>query len=39
MKEEWIGMMPTNEYVEVHNGGYYVSGTRIGRNRVRVCPL
>ncbi len=23
-------MMPTNEYVEVHNGGYYVSGTRIG---------
>jgi len=28
--KEWIGMMPTNEYVEVHNGGYYVSGTRIG---------
>ena len=23
-------MMPTNEYVEVHNGGYYVAGTRIG---------
>ena len=22
-------MMPTNEYVEVHNGGYYVAGTRI----------
>ena len=22
--------MPTNEYVEVHNGGYYVAGTRIG---------
>ena len=23
-------MMPTNEYVEVRNGGYYVAGTRIG---------
>jgi uncharacterized protein (DUF433 family) len=23
-------MMPTNEYVEVYNGGYYVAGTRIG---------
>ena len=23
-------MMPINEYVEVHNGGYYVAGTRIG---------
>ena len=23
-------MMPTNEYVEVRNGGYYVTGTRIG---------
>ena len=23
-------MMPTNEYVEVRNGGYYVDGTRIG---------
>ena len=23
-------MMPTNEYVEIRNGGYYVSGTRIG---------
>ena len=23
-------MMPTNEYVEVHNGGYYIAGTRIG---------
>jgi uncharacterized protein (DUF433 family) len=22
--------MPTNEYVEIHNGGYYVAGTRIG---------
>jgi uncharacterized protein (DUF433 family) len=22
--------MPTNEYVEVHNRGYYVAGTRIG---------
>ena len=30
MKEEWIGVMPTNEYIEVHNGGYYVAGTRIG---------
>jgi uncharacterized protein (DUF433 family) len=23
-------MMPANEYVEVHNGGYYVAGSRIG---------
>jgi uncharacterized protein (DUF433 family) len=23
-------MMPTNEYVEDRNGGYYVAGTRIG---------
>ena len=23
-------MMPTNQYVEVRNGGYYVVGTRIG---------
>ncbi len=23
-------MMPTNEYVEIRNGGYYLSGTRIG---------
>jgi uncharacterized protein (DUF433 family) len=23
-------MMPTNEYVELRNGGYYVAGTRIG---------
>lgn len=23
-------MMPTNEYVQLHNGGYYVAGTRIG---------
>jgi hypothetical protein len=23
-------MMPTNEFVEVRNGGYYVAGTRIG---------
>jgi hypothetical protein len=23
-------MMPTSEYVELHNGGYYVVGTRIG---------
>lgn len=22
--------MPANEYVEIRNGGYYVSGTRIG---------
>jgi len=22
--------MLTNEYVEIHNGGYYVAGTRIG---------
>ena len=25
-----MNMMPTNEYVEVRNGGYYVSETRIG---------
>jgi uncharacterized protein (DUF433 family) len=23
-------MLPTNQYVEVRNGGYYVAGTRIG---------
>jgi len=23
-------MIPTNEYVEIRNGGYYVAGTRIG---------
>jgi len=23
-------MMPSNEYVEIRNGGYYVAGTRIG---------
>jgi uncharacterized protein (DUF433 family) len=23
-------MMPTNEYVEIRNGAYYVAGTRIG---------
>jgi uncharacterized protein (DUF433 family) len=23
-------MMPTNQYIEVRNGGYYVAGTRIG---------
>ena len=23
-------IMPTNQYVEVRNGGYYVAGTRIG---------
>jgi hypothetical protein len=30
MKVGRIEMMPTNEYVEVRNGGYYVAGTRIG---------
>ncbi len=25
-----MGMIPTNEYVELHKGGYYVAGTRIG---------
>ena len=30
MKMGRIEMMPTNEYVEVRNGGYYVAGTRIG---------
>lgn len=28
--EMGIVKMPTNEYVEVRNGGYYVAGTRIG---------
>jgi hypothetical protein len=23
-------MMPANEYVELHNGGYYIAGTRVG---------
>jgi uncharacterized protein (DUF433 family) len=23
-------MMPTNQYVEIRNGGYYITGTRIG---------
>src|ERR1022692_3867365 len=23
-------MMSTNQYIEIHNGGYYVAGTRIG---------
>jgi uncharacterized protein (DUF433 family) len=23
-------MIPVNEYVQVHNGGYYLAGTRIG---------
>src|ERR1017187_7316677 len=27
-------MMSTNEYVEIHNGGYYVAGTRIGLDTV-----
>ena len=31
-------MMPTNEYVEVRNGGYYVTGTRIGLDVV-VCDF
>ena len=30
MKVGRIEVMPTNEYVEVRNGGYYVAGTRIG---------
>jgi uncharacterized protein (DUF433 family) len=30
MREELFEMMPTNQYVEVRNGGYYVAGTRIG---------
>ncbi len=25
-----IKVMPSNEYVEIRNGGYYVAGTRIG---------
>lgn len=28
--EQAIAMMPTNQYVEARNGGYYVAGTRIG---------
>jgi uncharacterized protein (DUF433 family) len=31
-------MMPTNEYVDVHNGGYYVAGTRIGLD-VLTCDF
>ena len=31
-------MMPTNEYIEVRNGGYYVAGTRIGLDVV-VCDF
>ena len=23
-------MIPTNEYIEIRNGGYYIAGTRIG---------
>ena len=34
MKSDRIEMLPTNEYVEVRNGGYYVAGTRIGRDVV-----
>jgi uncharacterized protein (DUF433 family) len=30
MKASQISMMPTSQYVEVRNGGYYVAGTRIG---------
>jgi uncharacterized protein (DUF433 family) len=25
-----MSMIPTNDYVEIRNGGYYVAGTRIG---------
>src|ERR1700704_6646556 len=25
-----IDMMPGNDYVEVRNGGYYITGTRVG---------
>jgi len=31
-------MMLTNEYVEVHNGGYYIAGTRIGLDVV-ICDF
>ncbi len=27
-------MMPTNEYVEACNGGYYIAGTRVGLDGV-----
>ncbi|MEO7144599.1 MAG: DUF433 domain-containing protein [Bryobacteraceae bacterium] len=27
-------MMPANECVEIHNGGYYLAGTRIGLDTV-----
>ena len=30
MKLDSIEMLPSNQYVEVRNGGYYVAGTRIG---------
>jgi uncharacterized protein (DUF433 family) len=29
-KEANLKALPTNQYVEVRNGGYYVGGTRIG---------
>ncbi len=28
--------MPTNEYVEIRNGAYYVAGTRIGLDIVAI---
>src|SRR5262249_32633745 len=31
-------MMPTNQYVEIRNGGYYVKGTRVGLDVV-VCDF
>jgi uncharacterized protein (DUF433 family) len=31
-------MMPANEYIEARNGGYYVTGTRIGLDVV-VCDF
>ncbi|HEY7391725.1 MAG TPA: hypothetical protein VH640_24630 [Bryobacteraceae bacterium] len=30
MRLGWVEMMPTNEYVEIRNGGYYIAATHIG---------
>lgn len=38
MTEAVIAMMPTNEYVETRNGGYYVAGMRIGLDAM-VCDF
>ena len=30
LKHRSVSMMPSNEYIEVRNGAYYVAGTRVG---------